>query len=1125
MGNLTDPPATELNPKDDVSFHYWRRVFALVVAAGIVIVVIATSRHTFSRVTDDENHGVWISVLAVAAVLVAITAALTALARDPDRRNTLATPVLGLRWVSLVLAALATSHFGSAARFAEPGTTIIQIELAGSNDVIEHCTCTGLVDAIDRDFWFIGAYVLLLGLLAFWAGAYFRLQVLRRARTTMVAAIIVAGALDVVEDVCMRYAFTHGLKSDVLWKIAAICAWGKFTLFVVVLVYLCAGAFAWWATPRWVRLASWVLPHDAQTTAEPDATDAPEETKETAHSVQSLERAAADNVPPTRSSGGALRMTRGKQPEQPALGIALSGGGIRASSISLGALQALENESALGWGTALTVTAVSGGSNMAAGWSIARSTYAAGDGLPGNPDRLAPGDLAPQPWAYSADGGLSPEERHLVDNLGYLAATQPRGSSTDPAAPDNARSPSVDAAQTGSASYRPTAYATIVSGLAVNTIVLLSVLWVVTRPAGWVIRGLADKGQIDEHGTLDPDAVHDLVISHSFYLPGVAFLLIGFVFLMLWVLTGQMAVRGAESSWPKRAVLQGLRFAAYGPLALGSVLILTLWGFVELVGLVGHASLAATLSAVGGSFGVIGSVMRILRRPAARFAPVLGGIVFIVVALALAALAVWQAAHHGVTWAAADWKKGSSGWNWLAAVVFLIAVQLCISPERWSLGPFYRGKLRLAYATFRTVNDAGRQVLGTYKNDNVATTNSEREPGLSSFTKKSSTIPTAATIVPTPLVVCATSTVSSRAVRAHYGTPALSFTFDPDNVTLHLPQDKRGVWLDYSARTRTVDLLGRGLRKRMTTMMAVAIASAAVSPAMGRLRIGPTSMLLTFFNIRLGVWVANPRYVAQLEQAGHPTCCEEPGYPRTGLGYLFKEFFGIHDLDDPYLYLTDGGHWENTGIVELLRRSDITEFVCVDADSGPGDATSSLGKAIDIAPLECGVRIDISLDPLRARPSCSRAPAYAQRTVNLGFVMKSTGDYQATDQVGVLWYSKPGLTRTMPAELLAFHESHQTFPRISTMDQFFDTSTFVAYRDLGRYNARAILAAREELQGVLAGVFESDEPRETLQELALGSWVAYELNRVTRGFDDALLVAFCTAVQDALTMTPIEPGP
>ncbi|WP_109508348.1 hypothetical protein [Nocardioides speluncae] len=1086
MVNVTDPPTKGLSPTTDVSFHYWLRVYWLLL--GIAVVAVASLLPDY--LGDTGPTAVWVILLLVSAALTVV-----ALVSTTRMQKQLHVRPPRLRWPALVLTALVAAHFGDAASMKGETKSILEIELAGSSKAWDACDCDdAFTSAVHQDFWFIPAYVLLLALIAFWAGAYFRLPAMRRARKYVVIAVVVAGALDVVENILMLNAG----GSDRPWLFAAVCAWAKFALLLVAIGYALAGAFAWWSTPRWVRLASWALPAYAKKSVN--------ETSETEESK------VADEATPGAPEG--TQIVREAIPRNdPAHGIALSGGGIRASSISLGALQVLDGDGTLGWTTAHQVTAVSGGSNMAAGWSISRSGYTHDDG--GNAERVPLGSLDTQPWQMQDSGWLTIEERHLVDNLGYLASNQPRGSATDPAAPNATRQAGREGDQpVATAPYRPAAYATVIAGLTVNTIVLLSMLWAITRPVGWALRGLADQ-----NGDLEKGALHDLVTEHSMAVPGLSFLAIGFLFLMAWVGAGQFLIGPAKRHAWARTLMRGLKGAAYGALGLGAVLALTLWGFVELVGAVAYLSLPAQFAAAAGAAGVIGSVVRILRKPAARFAPMLGGLAFLVVALCLAALATWSAAQHGVSWAGEDLTDWRSGWNWVAALALLAFLQLAVSPERWSLAPFYRGKLRLAYATYRTASDDGRQSVRAYENDNLAgDEKSLREPGLSAFNG-------VGTEARTPLVVCTTGTVSSRAVRTHYGTPALSVTFDPDRVTLHLPQDGRGNTLEYAASTKVVDRLGNKLGKRVTTMLAVAISSAAVSPAMGRIRIGPTSMLLTFFNIRLGVWVANPRFVTQLEAAGLQ---DEPElrYPRTGLGYLFKEFFGIHDLDDPYLYLTDGGHWENTGLVELLRVPEVTEIVCVDADSGPGDATSSLGKAIAIAPSECDIRIDMSLDPLRAAPSGSRVPAYSPRTVNIGFFSKGAGVFTGQTRVGVLWYAKPGLTKGMPAALLAFHERNPSYPRISTLDQFFDTATFVAYRNLGRYNAHEILLARRKLTetlAVLLAISDSQALDDKLSELAPSHWVIQELARAAHGAAGRnpqvradKVAAYCRAVSAAL---------
>jgi hypothetical protein len=429
----------------------------------------------------------------------------------------------------------------------------------------------------------------------------------------------------------------------------------------------------------------------------------------------------------------------------------------------------------------------------------------------------------------------------------------------------------------------------------------------------------------------------------------------------------------------------------------------------------------------------------VLRKPAARFAPVLGGVVFFVLLVFLTAYWAHGAATAFDEFWADPWTVHGAGW-WLVALAVLALVHLLATPEWWSLAAFYRGKLRLAYATYR---DQGELLV--YQNDDSGEPENRREPAFHSYDVR---------VTPgdrgTPLTICATASVSNRSVRTHYNIPAMSTTFTPQRVTTFVPLDDDGTFAEWWSWSDHLDSLRNPKGgARLTTMLAVAIASAAVSPAMGKFRIGPTSMLLTFANIRLGVWMPNPRY-ARFADHGQ-------AFPRVRLPYLFKEFVGLHDPSDPYVYLTDGGHWENTGLVELLRKGDFREIVCIDADPGPGDAVKSISEAIDLAALECDARVSLDLDPMRASPPTSKKPEYAERSVNVGIFELGNGN------AGVLWYAKPALVTDMPAALLAFRETHASFPRVSTLNQFFDTSTFVAYRNLGRYNAHVIRAARAEL--------------------------------------------------------------
>ncbi len=91
---------------------------------------------------------------------------------------------------------------------------------------------------------------------------------------------------------------------------------------------------------------------------------------------------------------------------------------------------------------------------------------------------------------------------------------------------------------------------------------------------------------------------------------------------------------------------------------------------------------------------------------------------------------------------------------------------------------------------------------------------------------------------------------------------------------------------------------------------AVAISGAAASPNMGYHTSPPVAFLLTLFNVRMGWWLGNPRARYTWRYSS----------PRIGLIYMLGELFGTTSSSSDYVSLSDGGHFENLGIYELVRR-------------------------------------------------------------------------------------------------------------------------------------------------------------------------------------------------------------
>ncbi|MCW2795839.1 hypothetical protein [Nocardioides sp.] len=891
-----------------------------------------------------------------------------------------------------VLALAVGAGFAGSAAELEPASPdvpgIIGLELVGTPDGAQQWMGAyggaAVSDALLSDLAFILCWCPLLALLALWTGQNYRTLTTRRLGVPLALAVLGAGALDLLEDLFLQLGANGVAGLDPWprgWQLAAVASWGKWLIVVVAAVYVVGGILSLGLSRKVLAVL--------------------------------------------RRAEGGSSVQAARTMEDSHFGLAFSGGGIRAASISLGALQALERDGSMGWGAADHVTSVSGGSYMTGAWSLARTV----------PGPATPGVPAPWAWLGSQPG---PEERHLRANLGYLLSNTPRGTGQDP------MSQTPEAGGIARAQRLPAVVATVLTGMLANALVFLGILWILAQLMGWFYRwyfGLTCVSWLGDRPLSFTEDHGCLTAPERVGWPILGWFCVGLVFVLLWVVLAKFTDVAGATTPP--AWLLGPKLLGYGGLAVGAALLIVLGGIPLLIDAlwrpVAAHDLLTTVVAVVGAIGSASAVLRILRKPLAKLAPTLGGALFALVLLFL--LCRWALA--AMTTAPQDRHTTAL----VVVAVALVVVHLCGAAEFWSLAAFYRGKLRSSFATYR-VEDSGGVRARPYVNNDVAAAGERVEPGLDTLPERSATTPTG-----TPLTICASATVSGRGVRTHYGVPALSVTFSPGSVRLFAPLEEDGLWQRYECPTVAMETLRPKMSSRITTMMAVGLSGAAVSPAMGRFRIGPVSMLLAFANVRLGVWIPNPRYAAELAALGK-------ALPRPGLGYLFKEFFGFHDPSDLFLYITDGGHWENTALVELLRTSHHQEIVCVDADSGPGHLATSISKAIDLAQLECAASIAIHLDALRSDPDPSPGRDYSPRSVNLGLVRRTDGN---EERLSVLWYCKPALTEDMPPQLLAYREVDPTFPRVSTVNQFFHVAQFAAYRDLGRYNAKKILAARTTL--------------------------------------------------------------
>jgi hypothetical protein len=258
---------------------------------------------------------------------------------------------------------------------------------------------------------------------------------------------------------------------------------------------------------------------------------------------------------------------------------------------------------------------------------------------------------------------------------------------------------------------------------------------------------------------------------------------------------------------------------------------------------------------------------------------------------------------------------------------------------------------------------------------------------------------------------------------------------------------------------------------------------------MGSKSIRPLTPTLAVLNVRLGYWLENPHYLMSGTAVAARTA-------RRVQVYLYSEITGRLYEDTDLVYLTDGGHIENLGLYELLRRK-CALIVLVDGEEDREMRFATFATLQRYARIDLGIRINVPWsavsDRTRAwmgvgsRPKPEPPKEYPASTgphVALGTI-----DYGA-GQTGVLVYVKASLTGDENDYLRDYARRYPAFPHESTGDQFFSEEQFEVYRALGFHAmygflskqadvavARTILAPAVQSPPLLAPAHLSSLPR------------------------------------------------
>jgi len=213
---------------------------------------------------------------------------------------------------------------------------------------------------------------------------------------------------------------------------------------------------------------------------------------------------------------------------------------------------------------------------------------------------------------------------------------------------------------------------------------------------------------------------------------------------------------------------------------------------------------------------------------------------------------------------------------------------------------------------------------------------------------------------------------------------------------------------------------------------AMTASAAAFNSNMGSVSmdLGPAAtFLMTSLNLRLGYWY---RFTTSRVRGFAP-----------GLDFLAEMFRRTcSGPKSDSVHLSDGGHFENLGLYELLRRR-CKYIVVSDCGADPDVAFDDVGNALRRAREDFGVEIEMDLGVLK--PDEKR---YSRQHLAVGDILYPDGDR------GILLLFKPTLVGDEPGDILQYRARNEQFPHESTGDQFYDEKQWESYRRLGLHAAR-----------------------------------------------------------------------
>jgi hypothetical protein len=279
----------------------------------------------------------------------------------------------------------------------------------------------------------------------------------------------------------------------------------------------------------------------------------------------------------------------------------------------------------------------------------------------------------------------------------------------------------------------------------------------------------------------------------------------------------------------------------------------------------------------------------------------------------------------------------------------------------------------------------------------------------------------------------------------------------------------------------------------------LAVSGAAFTTGLGVRSSMALSLLAGLTNVRLGYW-----WDSGVEPGDRADATPLGGVNSLMLwlsgafpvqSYLFEELLArFHGPARSHWYLSDGGHFENTGCYELIRRR-IPYIVVCDCGADPQYQLDDIGDLVRKVRIDFGANVellgrkDYESAPAKgaervfgAREDLSRAPARQGDGVSLAaaHAVLARVSYEDDPKArSLILFVKPGLTGDEPCDVLNYARTHDTFPQESTLDQFFDEAQWESYRKLGEHIGDKVFGGAREPEHIVALLKRLEKRRRT----------------------------------------------